>query len=227
MARGRVDVDYPGEAHCVVERSWGLRWTRSGIALWHRRELFGTGRVFGQDGGELAPGARRGWIAAGVVAIGSIGLTTAGVVARPVAERWAAGPLVSVAVPSATPLKTDARAATPKRRLAVVKPIASRPAEAASSKVVAPIPPATALTGEDAAADVPAAREADAVAAALSSGKLQSWAEPEVGVQGFVVVGDADTNGGQTCRDISVLRKSDAGSKVERYRRCVSGTAGG
>lgn len=201
------------DAGHVAERSWGVRWSRSGVVFWHRRETFGFSPV-----NERRTRGRGGWVAAGVVGLASIAATAVGVVAGPVSPRPAAAPLVSVQIPPVKPLLRKAAPVEP--RPAVAEAAQQR----AASVITTDTPPETPLverSGEEPIEAAPIRRQADAVDAAIRSGRMRSWVDADEGVQGFVVVGDAETENGRTCRDLSILIKGDGESKVSRDRRCI------
>ncbi|KTT74071.1 hypothetical protein [Sphingomonas endophytica] len=89
------------------------------------------------------------------------------------------------------------------------------------AKQTVPVAKATAAPVAD---DLPAdsGSRAIAIAAALRSGEVQEWYEAAGQVHGFVVAGDAEQDGAQTCRALSVLTRAPGGAdKVDQRRECL------
>ncbi len=98
----------------------------------------------------------------------------------------------------------------------VVEARAVRPRPAA---VTAPMVEPT-TSGDDRSADV--GGRATAIAAALRSGEVQEWYESAGQVHGFVVAGEAEAEGGRTCRALSVLTRAPGGAdRVDQRRECL------
>ncbi|WP_238303143.1 hypothetical protein [Sphingomonas phyllosphaerae] len=76
---------------------------------------------------------------------------------------------------------------------------------------------------EAAVADLPGGgSRATAIAAALRSGEVQEWYESAGQVHGFVVAGEAEAEGGRTCRALSVLTRAPGGAdRVDQRRECL------
>ncbi|MEG8037934.1 hypothetical protein QP166_00705 [Sphingomonas sp. LR60] len=145
-----------------------------------------------------------GWRAAGVLgvmlAVSAGGLSMAATRAAPIRP---VNYSVSVPVPEraiAPPAVAVARTVRP------VAPVA--------------VPLAKAVVADELPQD--SGSRAAAVAAALRSGEVQEWYESTGQVHGFVVAGEAEADGGRTCRALSVLtRAPDGADRVDQRRECL------
>lgn len=61
---------------------------------------------------------------------------------------------------------------------------------------------------------------AAAVAAALRTGEMSEWQQPD-GTRGFVVAGAAEAEDRRRCRALSVLTRSAGGDTVDQLRACL------
>jgi hypothetical protein len=147
-----------------------------------------------------------GWRAAGVLgvvlAVSAGGLSMAATRAAPIRPVT-----YSVSVP------------VPERAIA---PSRSPVAVARAVRPVAPVAVPSVKAVEAAELPQDGGSRAAAVAAALRSGEVQEWYESARQVHGFVVAGEAEADGGRTCRALSVLTRAPGGAdRVDQRRECL------
>ena len=63
--------------------------------------------------------------------------------------------------------------------------------------------------------------QASAIKNALTTGETQEWRETASGLDGFVVAGPLQEDGGRQCRAMAILTRSTDGNVVEKRRDCL------
>lgn len=130
---------------------------------------------------------------------------------------------LSMAATHAPPVRTPAYAVSvpvPQQVIAPPPPVVEARTVRAAVPAAVTAPVVKEVVADEAPLD--SGSRATAIAAALRSGEVQEWYESAGQVHGFVVAGEAEAEGGRTCRALSVLTRAPGGAdRVDQRRACL------
>jgi hypothetical protein len=215
--------------YACIERRCELRlfgayfsWSKS-VSTWSS-----AGRIARDALARRARGRRLGYAIGGIAGAGLAAAAVSAAFFTPASPKGASSLLVPLPPPIALSASIPLMPAEPEKEGA--KPKAAKVAKDAEPAPKRNAPKLATLTVPEAsfapphAATGPLADRAavrDALARAFRSGETESWSDN--GVDGFVVVGAAETVGGKSCRDIAVLaRDGSFEGNTASGRKCLT-----